>query len=852
MADDDGLMLNFAVEPVAAPANRKTNIKEIADRLKRGNWRIKRLTAKKIAQRIKKPDGSAPSGSSHNASGSNSIAVNKREQREKESSDNENITTGTGEKRKLDFDGHAPRLPNKRSRMDKGGAVNRARAATAGDRSGKQVVSSIFTANPELPVLEDSADNVAPSAPEPEAAPAPIFDSTTFTGLGLNTMLCGHLTAKLKFTAPTAIQRASLPTLLKPDARDHVLQAQTGSGKTLAFLLPIIHKILHAEQERPTLDRSVGTLAIILTPTRELAKQIETVLGDLLRYTGHSAVADEEDEDAAKPPQESPSQAPLGESQKARHWMVAGHIMGGEKKKSEKARLRKGVTIVVATPGRLLDHLKTTKAFECGNLRWLVLDEADRLLELGFEETLKEILQLLQQKRENAVRTRKRMFVRAWPADRQTILCSATIQGGVQRLAEETLQDPEFVRAESTTSGNDTKGDIDGIQYDAGDGEKLVVPRQLKQQHTIVPAKLRLVTLVGMLKSLTKAGRHSKVMVFVSCTDSVDFLYHVLSNGHKEPAEEVSDLEEDDDDEENDPSEKRRRKVDKELNPDLAPPDAGLIQTGSETPLFPSAVLFKLHGSLPQSARTAAYNAFLNTKNRPSVLFCTDVAARGLDMPDVTAIVQYDPPTDVKDYVHRIGRTARLGREGQAILFLLPSEAEYLAILQKQGFSVQNSNIDQYLTELIPASRKQVKAIKGRKPYEQPATDLHMTLERFVLSNKSTLALAESAYSSHVRSYATHVASERHIFHIKKLHLGHIAKSFALREAPKDLIVDKGRRDKESKEKKEMEKRMAKPGSSMYRRMGADLVGSTSEFADGGVKALATMRPVKKQKTGRK
>ncbi|KAI8913053.1 P-loop containing nucleoside triphosphate hydrolase protein [Powellomyces hirtus] len=814
-----------------------------------------------------------------------------------------------GQKRKADDDEEATaKLPA----VDDSGTTEydgtfRTKAPIPGT---KQVVSSIFTSLPDSFTSGQFTISTAPPAKKQKTLPTPedtddtlpqqpIFDSATFTGLGLDQVIVSHLAKKLNFKAPTLIQRAALPSLLINRDKDHVLQAQTGSGKTLAFLLPILHRLLLAEQEfnngnhNDTLNREMGTLAIVLAPTRELAKQIETVLNSLLKYNvGYAKTFTEvKDEDGKGSANHSEA------NQAYRHWIVAGSVMGGEQKPREKARLRKGVTILVATPGRLLDHLKTTESFHLGNLRWLVLDEADRLLELGFEDTLRDILRIIGEKKDAAVRERKRMYVRSWPPNKQVILCSATIQGGVQKLAEEALSEPLFIKAETKrekqkrlkeeaeklkkaqdeaagivrnvepSANSDDNGDANS---DAEDGEseeenEFTIPATLVQKYVTVPAKLRLVTLVGLFRQVTRSAIPCKVMVFVSSTDSVDFHYHMLANGHKAPEEkedgESGATQESEDpapgdewhgdegdengygegnedlDENGEPVNPRAKYLPKPEDPALLPPTPDLLQTGATTPLLPSTVIFKLHGSLPQAARTAAYQNFVHSKSH-AILFCTDVAARGLDMPDVSHIVQYDPPADTNDYVHRIGRTARLGRSGTAILFLLPSEIEYLNVLASKGFNVNETSAEHFLTHLLDDPTRTAVSRKGRKPYELPASNLHMSLERFVLTTTSSTALAQSAFKSHVRAYATHVADERHIFHIKKLHLGHIAKSFALREAPTDLLVDAARRSKEEKMKREAEKKASKPGSSMYKRKGDMLVASASEFGDGNVKRI--------------
>jgi ATP-dependent RNA helicase DDX31/DBP7 len=244
-------------------------------------------------------------------------------------------------------------------------------------------VSSLFTSNPETVLPQTTATTIIQPA-------IPVFSDSTFPGLGLHHLLSQHLEQKLKVQTPTPIQRASIPHLIKNN-QDAIIQAQTGSGKTYSFLLPLLNRLIVAASNATSRDKSffsraTGTFCIVLAPTRELAQQISAVLEKLLNYSAHTEANDE----GAK------SQEIMD---KYHHWIVSGIVTGGEKRSSEKARLRKGNTILVCTPGRLLDHLKTTESFAVGNVRWLVLDEADNLLSLGFEETLKEILAILDEKR---------------------------------------------------------------------------------------------------------------------------------------------------------------------------------------------------------------------------------------------------------------------------------------------------------------------------------------------------------------------------------------------------------------------------------------------------------------------
>jgi ATP-dependent RNA helicase DDX31/DBP7 len=435
MEKDNNLTLNFAVEQQPPITKRAVlEISKIQSTLKKGSWRQKRLTAKKIIQKIKKRE--------------------RVEEKEEEQ-------------------------PVKKVEVE---TFKRKAQVKVGERVAPKAsgfTSSIFTANPSAPLTRKEEKKSQDLVEEK------VFSDTSFHGLGIHPVLSGHL-EKLKVITPTEIQKLSIPQLTSIKDRDIIIQAQTGSGKTFAFLLPILHQLLMAgadyEKKIGTefFSRASGAFAIILAPTRELAQQIAAVLDSLLRYT-RNTVIDESN------------------SSYCRHWMVSGLITGGESKKSEKARLRKGINILVATPGRLLDHLKTTEAFEVGNLRWLVLDEADNLLHLGFEETLKEILFILNEKGMSSTQKGQRMRLNGWPFERQTILCSATIEGGVETLAQTSLRKPIFLRAGKEVKEN---ASTEVVNEESGTGDAVSIPQQLKQFYVLSPAKLRLVNLLGLLRKV--------------------------------------------------------------------------------------------------------------------------------------------------------------------------------------------------------------------------------------------------------------------------------------------------------------------------------------------------------------
>ncbi|EIN11282.1 DEAD-domain-containing protein [Punctularia strigosozonata HHB-11173 SS5] len=620
------------------------------------------------------------------------------------------------------------------------------------------------------------------------------MDMSTFTGLGLDPLIATFLTTKMNIAKPTSIQRAALPALIprsgeEPNTRDVFIQAQTGSGKTLAFLLPIIQDLLSLST-LSWIDRSIGTLAIIIAPTRELAKQIYDVLEALLKMRLRP-----EDANADDPT-----------SQRMTRWIVPGLLTGGADRNHEKARLRKGVPILVATPGRLLDHLQNTSSFNVGKCRWLVLDEADRLMELGFEETITGILKALEGRRKlaiQAVKEGKSLEPGGWDWDRRrrTLLCSATIREDVQKLAGVALNDPLVVKAtvgdKSDNASSATPAALTGDESAISTTTKFTPPSQLSQKYVVVPLKLRLVTLVALLRSILAQSEGSKrtckIIVFFSCTDSVDFHWRLLGGtrmGGTDQQEKGDSDENEDSDDEDDDTEGDKKPRSKGSHDDVE----------AKSPLLPRASIYRLHGSLPLPTRQASLKGFahvprdqLSTPNHSSssILFCTSVASRGLDLPFVRAVVQYDLPTEggATEYIHRVGRTARVGKGGEAWSFVLPSEVQWVQWVERKmagDATAGEKQRDQDQSVSLQAVANESVLSKGFSggPYHERATEVQLAFERWVLRSKEHLALASQGFSSHVRAYATHPSDEKHIFHIRNLHLGHLAKSFALREPP--------------------------------------------------------------------
>ena len=592
-----------------------------------------------------------------------------------------------------------------------------------------QIVSSLFTSNPTIPTVEEK--EIA-NADDLKVSNSVSSEGITFVELGLDPDIAEHLIEKMFINMPTAIQRKALAQSNEQYAsaneaqaiKDIILQAETGSGKTLAYILPFFNQLwrVHDSLQQAGLgvqgNRSLGTFAIILTPTRELARQVTTVLERLLalksRASNHkqafSTNVNASDTSAAS----YDNDADNATVTRRPHWIVTGLLSGGDKRKAEKARIRKGLTIVVSTPGRLLDHLKTTSSFQVGNLRWLILDEVDRLMDMGFEDDVREIVQILDERSKAAWQAKGLStsvpVVRSslLPNVRQTILCSATVDQNVRKLSRFiTKNELVVVKADLT----EAKENVDKSTIGSA------IPSQLVQRYISAPSKLRLVTLTALLrKSAVTKTDPGKLVVFFACCASVDFHFELFSQAEYIQGGAAPNAAEPD---EGDDIETTMQDDDK-----LQPATSPIIGGDSDFKIY------KIHGSLPTAARLRMFNEFYKAKN--GILLTTDVAARGLDFPRVHTIVQYDPPSDVGEYVHRVGRTARIGNTGEACIFLLPSENEYLDVLKANGSEPEALFYNRLLKlGLVSIARKD-----GGISMDECATRVQNSFELYVVKNK--------------------------------------------------------------------------------------------------------------------
>jgi len=344
------------------------------------------------------------------------------------------------------------------------------------------------------------------------------------------------------YTTPTPIQAQAIPVVLT--GRDVMGAAQTGTGKTASFSLPIIQRLLPGASTSASPARH-PVRALILTPTRELADQ---VANNVRSYAVHTPLR-------------------------------SAVVFGGVDMNPQSDELRRGVEILIATPGRLLDHVQQ-KTTQLGQVQMLVLDEADRMLDMGFLPDLQRILNLL-------------------PKERQTLLFSATFSPEIKKLAATYLRNPQTIEV---ARSNSTATNVTQVVYEVAEGDK-----------------------TGAVVQLIRDRGLKQVIVF--CNSKIG-------------------------------ASRLARLIEKQ----------GIVAAA-------------IHGDRSQNERMQALDAF--KRGEIEALVATDVAARGLDIAELPAVINFDLPFNAEDYVHRIGRTGRAGASGDALSLCSPNEKKQLADIEK-------------------------------------------------------------------------------------------------------------------------------------------------------------------------
>ena len=452
------------------------------------------------------------------------------------------------------------------------------------------------------------------------------------------------------FERATPVQAAAIPLLL--GHKDVVVEAVTGSGKTLSFLLPVVQILSDPKKASACLKDSTRIGAFILSPTRELATQIHQVLVKVL---------------------DGLQQCPL------KPMLLIGGSMTSYEEEYDRF-CRDGGNIIVATPGRLEEFLKKFSGEASAAMKdafeVLIFDEADRLLDLGFENSIRSILEHI-------------------PKQRRTGLFSATMTDAIGELVRTGLRNPVRVTVKVEHAGSSTADSR--------------VPTNLSIHYHVMPsfeAKMQfLIDFVLKQQGNNNPMLGKKIIVYFATCACVDYFSKVLKA------------------------------------------------------YLPGQNLFSLHGKLNQTKRTSEYQKFTDCRGS-AVLFCTDLAARGLDFPDVDWVVQFDPPQDPKSFLHRCGRTARSGRSGDALVFLLSKEEAYIDLMNRRGVPMQKFVFKEASCDCLYGDEFKQAALNDREIYED----------------------AIRAFVSFLRFYQEHHA--KFIFRFKELDIPSLARMFGLLKLP--------------------------------------------------------------------
>ncbi|WFD26217.1 RNA helicase [Malassezia nana] len=509
----------------------------------------------------------------------------------------------------------------------------------------------------------------------------------------LTPWMCVHTTynsldvlESLQFTQMTPVQSSAIPLFLSH--KDVVAEAVTGSGKTLAFVIPILEILMR--REVPLKKHEVG--AVVVCPTRELAQQTSSVFQQFL------------------------DQQPAAESEGPGRIAGVQLCVGGTgTSPSEDQRYfrEQGPDVIVGTPGRLEELLRYS-GVRTSELDVLVMDEADRLLDLGFTQVMRTLLSYL-------------------PKQRRTGLFSATMTEALTELVRVGLRNPVRVVVK-----------VELKQRGAGRRCDIRMPATLSSFYHVSRPEHKFAQLLRLLQfeSQRETGARKSIVYFATCAQ-VNYFFSLLVRLSK-----------------------------------------------SQDPRLQGLQFFSLHGKQTPKRRTATFSAFaqaMQTKDGDTagavlasmrVLLCTDVAARGLDLPDVDVVVQYDPPSDPKVFNHRSGRTARAGKTGRAIVMLHAGREEgYVEFLQIKQLPLQPYR---YVQRDAKGALSVGEEPEGR---DTDAHDLEQALRATVRCDRALYELGLRAFVSWVRAYSKHEVS--YIFRLTDLSLGDMACEFALLHLPR-------------------------------------------------------------------
>ncbi|EGT33416.1 hypothetical protein CAEBREN_05738 [Caenorhabditis brenneri] len=434
------------------------------------------------------------------------------------------------------------------------------------------------------------------------------------------------------YVKPTEIQRDTIAYSLT--GSDVVGAAKTGSGKTLALVIPVLEALWRAKW-----SPEYGLGALVISPTRELALQTFSTINAVGKHHGFSC----------------------------------GLVIGGSEVAFERNRIS-GINIIVCTPGRLLQHMDENEQMNCDSLQVLVLDEADRMLDMGFAKQLNSIINNL-------------------PATRQTLLFSATQTRNVKDLCRVCTNDPVFVSVHENAAA--------------------ATPDNLKQSYVVVEEENK----INALWSFIEAHKRKKSLVFVNSCKQARFLTEVFSQ------------------------------------------------------LRPGLPVMGLWGTMNQKKRIETFTKF--DESKAAVLIATDVASRGLDFEHIDWVIQVDCPAQIDDYIHRVGRSARMDDSGNSLLMVTPSQEDaMIAKLERHSIPIEELKI-----------------------HPDAMTDIRLKLRAILAESQELKEYAQKSIVAYLRSIYT--MKDKKIFDVNSVDAAALADSFGLVSVPRIRFL--GKKNSESK-----------------------------------------------------
>ena len=585
-----------------------------------------------------------------------------------------------------------------------------------------------------------------------------IFSIKSFSDLKINPYLKKAL-SKNNYTTMTKIQKKAIPILL--EHKNVIVKSETGSGKTLAYIIPLYQNLIELNSIEK-INRKDGIYSIIFSPTHELCLQIEKTFDKLKSCCIN---------------------------------VVYGALMGGQKIFTEKKKIRKGLNIIISTPGRLLYHLKNSENLNFSKLKIIIIDEADLMLDMGFEKDIKECFKYIIKKNgeyennnnynydnNNDIILEPELFKKF-----KIFLISATIDNRIRKMTnyfmkgfkaigfeKEDDKDKDNNKNKVEDKDKEDNNDIYNINNNSNYLSNLKL-QNITQYYSCIYDEYKLIHLIAFIYN----NFNKKLIIFVSTCDLVEYLCKIISeitiNINYSSSNNIS-----------------QKKTKSKKSQNLEEKNISLFTQKT----------YKLHGKMKHDERKTVFNEY-NT-DKTGILIATDVASRGLDFQEVDWIIHYDINPDIKEYVNRIGRTARIDNIGNSILFLMKNEMKLLdtcfSSIKNNLNEIKNSDI---LISFLNNINKNILKIKleeninnninninneepldenevYRKKYTSIINLLIRCIKNFVFKDKYNLSLARKAFKSEVRAYVTFFKYGKDVFNVNMLNLTRISRSFGL------------------------------------------------------------------------